>query len=130
MSQQSRRHDPYPWTWEVPVGVMLVIFLVLVCGVHLGRAIANALGRLAGDFHSGGTGRGMSGPVEIREERLVCITSSEPAGEHLADWPPSTPDQVHQLRDESPGVAASQSAIGPGSVRPTCASLRFRRSEA
>jgi hypothetical protein len=30
MSQQSRRHDPYPWTWEVPVGVMLVIFLVLV----------------------------------------------------------------------------------------------------
>ena len=36
MSQQSRRHDPYPWTWEVPVGVMLVIFLVLVCGVHLG----------------------------------------------------------------------------------------------
>jgi hypothetical protein len=95
-----------------------------------GRAIANALGRLAGDFHSGGIGRGMSGPVEIREERLVCITSSEPAGEHLADWPPSTPDQVHQLCDESPGVAASQSAIGPGSVRPTCASLRFRRSEA
>ena len=43
MSQQSRRHDPYPWTWEVPVGVVLVILLVLVCGVHLGRAIANVL---------------------------------------------------------------------------------------
>jgi hypothetical protein len=43
MSQQSRRHDPYPWTWEVPVGIALVILLVLVCGVHLGRGIANVL---------------------------------------------------------------------------------------
>jgi len=43
MSQQSRRHDPYPWTWEIPVGVALVILLVLVCGVHLGRGIANVL---------------------------------------------------------------------------------------
>jgi hypothetical protein len=28
----------------------------------------------------------------------------------------STPDQVHQLYDEAPVVAASQSAIGSGSV--------------
>ena len=41
MSQQSRRHDPYPWTWEIPLGVALVILMVLVCGVHLGRGIAN-----------------------------------------------------------------------------------------
>jgi hypothetical protein len=41
MSQQSRRRDPYPWTWEVPLGVVLVILMVLVCGVHLGRGIAN-----------------------------------------------------------------------------------------
>jgi hypothetical protein len=27
MSQQSRRRDPYPWTWEVPVGVVLMIFV-------------------------------------------------------------------------------------------------------
>jgi hypothetical protein len=44
MSQQSRRHDPYPWTWEIPLGVVLVILMVLVCGVHLGRGIANVLG--------------------------------------------------------------------------------------
>jgi len=43
MSQQSRRHDPYPWTWEVPVGVVFMILRVLVCGVHLGRGIANVL---------------------------------------------------------------------------------------
>jgi hypothetical protein len=57
-------------------------------------------------------GRGMSSLIEIHEERLVCTTSSE----HLADWRPSTPDQVHQLCDEVPGAAASQSAIGSGSV--------------
>jgi hypothetical protein len=44
MSQQSRRHDPYPWTWEIPLGIALVILMVLVCGVHLGRGIANVLG--------------------------------------------------------------------------------------
>jgi hypothetical protein len=41
MSQQSRRRDPYPWMWELPLGIVLVILMVLVCGVHLGRGIAN-----------------------------------------------------------------------------------------
>jgi hypothetical protein len=44
MSRQSRRPDTYPWTWELPLGVVLVILMVLVCGVHLGRGgIANVL---------------------------------------------------------------------------------------
>jgi hypothetical protein len=43
MSQQSRRRDPYPWTWEIPLGIALVILMMLVCGVHLGRGIANVL---------------------------------------------------------------------------------------
>src|SRR5215210_3405695 len=43
MSQRSRRHDPYPWTWEIPTGVVIAILLVTVCGVHLGRAIANVV---------------------------------------------------------------------------------------
>ena len=42
-SQQPRRRDPYPWTWEIPLGIVLVILMVLVCGVHLGRGIANVL---------------------------------------------------------------------------------------
>src|SRR5829696_2627235 len=41
MSQMSRRHNPYPWTWEIPTCVVVAILLVMVCGVHLGRAIAN-----------------------------------------------------------------------------------------
>ena len=44
MSQQSRRRNPYPWTWEIPLGVVLVILMMLVCGVQLGRGIANVLG--------------------------------------------------------------------------------------
>jgi hypothetical protein len=43
MSQQSRRRDPYPWTWEIPLGIALVILMVVICGVHLGRGIANVL---------------------------------------------------------------------------------------
>jgi hypothetical protein len=41
MSQQLRRRDPYPWTWEIPLGTVLVILMVMVCGVHLGRGLAN-----------------------------------------------------------------------------------------
>jgi hypothetical protein len=44
MSQYAGRRDPYPWTWEVPLCIVLVILFVLICGVHLGRAIANVLG--------------------------------------------------------------------------------------
>jgi hypothetical protein len=43
MSQQSRRHDPYPWTWELPLGVLTATLLLLTTGVHLARAIANLL---------------------------------------------------------------------------------------
>jgi hypothetical protein len=43
MSQQSRRRDPYPSTWEIPLGILFVILMVLACGVHLGRSIANVL---------------------------------------------------------------------------------------
>jgi len=48
MSQQSRRRDPYPWTWEIPVGVVLMIFVGAGLGVHLGRAVANVMAGLAG----------------------------------------------------------------------------------
>ena len=43
MSQRSRRHDPYPWTWEIPLVTVLAILVLIIFGVHLGRAIANVL---------------------------------------------------------------------------------------
>lgn len=39
--QQSRRHDPYPWTWEIPAGVAAAVALTIVMAIHAGRAGAN-----------------------------------------------------------------------------------------
>lgn len=36
----SRRHDPYPWTWEIPAVVGGIIICVVVFGVQLGRGLA------------------------------------------------------------------------------------------
>jgi hypothetical protein len=39
--QRSRRHNPYPLTWEIPLAVACTVLLALVLGVHVGRGIAN-----------------------------------------------------------------------------------------
>lgn len=41
--QRDRRRDPYPWTWEIPVAVMLATLFVIVIGIQLGRSVANLL---------------------------------------------------------------------------------------
>jgi hypothetical protein len=43
MNQRSRRRDPYPWTWEVPLVLVVATLILAVFGVHLGRAVANVL---------------------------------------------------------------------------------------
>lgn len=39
--QLERRQNPYPFTWEIPVGILAAVGLLFVLGVHLGRGIAN-----------------------------------------------------------------------------------------
>lgn len=39
--QRSRRHNPYPLSWEIPLAVVCTVLLALVLGVHVGRGIAN-----------------------------------------------------------------------------------------
>lgn len=39
----TRSKDPYPWTWEIPLGILTLIATALALGVHLARAIANLL---------------------------------------------------------------------------------------
>jgi hypothetical protein len=39
--QIERRKNPYPLTWEIPAGTTAFGALLLVLGVHLGRAVAN-----------------------------------------------------------------------------------------
>jgi hypothetical protein len=41
--QRSRRRNPYPFTFEIPVAVAATTLLLLVTGIHLGRALANLL---------------------------------------------------------------------------------------
>lgn len=41
---RQHRADPYPWTWELPVGVAAAVGLVLVLGVHAGRSFACLIG--------------------------------------------------------------------------------------
>jgi hypothetical protein len=41
--QRSRRHDPYPFTWEIPAAIAVSVLLILVLGIHIGRAGANLL---------------------------------------------------------------------------------------
>ncbi len=78
--QKARRHDPYPWTWEVPLLVFVVLMLGLAVGVQVGRSLANLLAgagwtwavdqatfwrsipAVAGGDAGAGLGTGTSGP--------------------------------------------------------------------
>ena len=93
MSQRSCRQDPYPWTWEMPLAVILAVFVLISFGVHLGRAIANVLAgcgwRFPGrvDLFSslpavlrGDAGAGLvdlHGPGASPSNLLVCIGTTE-----------------------------------------------------
>ena len=39
--QRSRRTNPYPFTWEIPAAASTAALLLLILGVHAGRAAAN-----------------------------------------------------------------------------------------
>lgn len=42
MLQADRRRNPYPYTWEIPIGILTGWVLLASLGIHLGRALANA----------------------------------------------------------------------------------------
>jgi hypothetical protein len=93
MSQRSRRQDPYPWTWEMPLAVMLAVFVLISFGVHLGRAVANVLAGCAWRFPSrvnlfsslpavvrGDAGAGLvdlPGPGASPSSLLMCVAATE-----------------------------------------------------
>lgn len=41
MLQTDRRRNPYPLTWEIPVGAATMLILLAALGVQLGRSIAH-----------------------------------------------------------------------------------------
>jgi hypothetical protein len=93
MSQRSRRQDPYPWTWEMPLAVILAVLVLISFGVHLGRAVANVLTGCDWRFPSrvdlfsslpavlrGDAGAGLvdlHGPVASPASLLMCVGTTE-----------------------------------------------------
>ena len=93
MSQRSRRQDPYPWTWEMPLAVILAVLVLISFGVHLGRAVANVQAGGAWRFPSrvslfsslpavlrGDAGAGLvdlHGPGASPSSLLMCIGTTE-----------------------------------------------------
>jgi hypothetical protein len=93
MSQRSRRRDPYPWTWEMPLAIILAVLVLISFGVHLGRAVANVLAGCDWRFPSrmslfsslpavlsGDAGAGLvdlHGTVASPSSLLPCIATTE-----------------------------------------------------
>jgi hypothetical protein len=93
MSQRSRRQDPYPWTWEMPLAVILAVFVLISFGVHLGRAVANVVAGCDWRFPSranlfsslpavlhGDAGAGLvdlHGPGASPSSLLMCVAATE-----------------------------------------------------
>jgi len=64
--QRDRRRDPYPWTWEVPVGATALGLLVLVAGIQLGRSAANLLAGAGWTWPETGSGAsGLASPIGV-----------------------------------------------------------------
>ena len=40
MLQTDRRRDPYPFTWEVPAGILAATLLLAALGIQVGRSLA------------------------------------------------------------------------------------------
>ena len=82
---QQNRHDPYPWTWEPIVAAAMAIGLILVLGVHLGRAAAclisgtgwcwtsrDALFTSMWPILTGNASAGLTAPVHIEGATLTA----------------------------------------------------------
>ena len=41
--QRSRRTNPYPFTWEIPLALVVAVLFLVLMGVQIGRSAANLL---------------------------------------------------------------------------------------
>lgn len=69
MLQTDRRTNPYPYTWEIPIGVLTVMLLIGAAGVHVGRGLA---GVFAGDGW-------LWPPSRVLFTSLPAVLSGDPA---------------------------------------------------
>lgn len=93
--QSERRRDPYPWSWEIPVAILVAVFLVVVLGIQLGRSAANLVVGAGWTWPAADTGA-VSSPVGTAFWASVPRILAGDAGAGLTD---PVPDAV-----ASPGV--------------------------
>lgn len=128
--QQSRRSNPYPFTWEIPLMLAVTVLLLLALGVQAGRAGANLAagsgvsfpprdallaslpGILAGDAGAGlssGTG-GRASPAAVRAwvagSELIILVVLGWAGRDI--WLRWGPHRVHGMASK----AEAQTLLG------------------
>lgn len=102
--QSERRRNPYPLTWELPVGILTGWLLLAGIGVHFARAVANLVagagwawpaGRalftslpavLAGHPRAGLTGTGAGASPALLYTVLTVVEVAVTAGTVLAGW--------------------------------------------
>jgi hypothetical protein len=63
--QRERRRDPYHWSWEIPVAIVLIVVAVILTGIQLGRSAANLVGGAGWTWPTTSTGTGtvVSSPI-------------------------------------------------------------------
>lgn len=84
--QRARRVDPYPATWEVPLGIVAGVFAGALLALHLARTIANWLTGGRWEFTpvaewitavpgivSGDAGAGLTDPVDVAAPVLLWV---------------------------------------------------------
>jgi hypothetical protein len=85
MSQRSRRHDPYPATWEIPLATVIAILVLMIFGAHLGRAIANVVAGSDWRFPK---------RVDLFSSLPDVLRGDATAGLIDLDWPVASPSSV------------------------------------
>lgn len=141
--QRTRRTNPYPYTWEIPVAAVVAVVLLLVLGVHAGRTVANLLagggltlpardalftsvpGILGGDAGAG-LGRvpaGLAGSTAVRVwvavvEGLVLILVGWVAKVCLERWGPGRIHGMATRAEAEKLLGRSRLRKAAGVVRP------------
>lgn len=129
--QRSRRHNPYPLSWEVPTALVVGVALLLVVGLQAGRSVANLIagngwvfvnrteflgtlsGLLRGDAGAGldavthPAGSGLIWTCVAIVEAVIVIAVAAATKWGLGRWGPgrwhgmATPDEVETLLGRS-----------------------------
>lgn len=85
--QRSRRRNPYPYTWEIPLALLVAGVLIVVVGLQTGRSLANLfagggwvfvaraeLFSSLPELMQGNAGGGLSGNTATASSRLLWVS--------------------------------------------------------